>query len=116
MYIFIRDRGGIENWGQAEFSTVGNSCNTATWCGGGSIDEHWGWSVAAQSDVVFVGGPGNGANDPGEVALLRRDPATDLWTFDTMLFALARFNVTVSPQKVTFSAGASPPPSSTIQR
>ena len=70
-YIFHRDQGGSDNWGEVKKLTE---------TGAEALD-NFGWSVAVSGDHVIVGEEAGGAPDKtGEVSIFRRDlGGTDNW-------------------------------------
>ncbi|MDM8542802.1 cohesin domain-containing protein [Desulfococcaceae bacterium HSG9] len=64
-YVFKRDHGGDDNWGQAAKLTADNA--TALPAAGAHLLESFGWSVAVSGDTAVVGAHGNdhGGSDSG---------------------------------------------------
>lgn len=74
-YIFQRDRGGLDNWGQAVKLTAS---------GDGDVGDEFGTSVAIAGDFALVGSPHDddlgATGSSGSVYLFRRDQGgEDLW-------------------------------------
>lgn len=63
-YVFSRDHGGADNWGEAKKLVASDA----------ERDAYFGWSVAIDGDLVAVGAPGHGSQGPeGAVYVFHRD-------------------------------------------
>jgi len=71
-YVFARDEGGADNWGQVKKLTAGD----------GAMDDQFGYSVAISGDTVVVGAPwdDDGSADAGSAYVFQRDKdGADNW-------------------------------------
>ena len=64
-YVFQRDQGGLDNWGEIKKLTASN----------GKSNDYFGLTVAANGDTVVVGAPGvdTGGTDAGAAYIFHRD-------------------------------------------
>lgn len=73
VYIFYRNQGGMDNWGQVAQVTAAD----------GRSGDKFGWDIALKNDLLVVGSPNlddNGTNNIGAVYLFRRNAGgEDAW-------------------------------------